>query len=107
MLHRLALRLLPSLTLAVTEERVRKRKRWVMMVPGLVAFIVYRAAKYAVPLSEVLVLLGLSGLISAATAVWAYRIGRGRPLDAIWREDGATRVAWLTGWIGFAYGVQL
>jgi hypothetical protein len=107
MLHRLALRVLPSLTLAVTEERVRKRKRWVMMAPGLVAFVVYRVAKYATPLSEPLVLLAISGLISAATAAWAYRVGRDRPFTIVWREDGAVRFAWLVGWIGFAYGVQL
>jgi hypothetical protein len=107
MLHRLALRLLPSLTLAVTEERVRRRKRWVMMAPGLVAFVVYRAAKYVLPLSEPLALLAISGLISAVTAVWAYRSGRDRPLATIWREDGPARFGWLTGWIGFAYGVQL
>ena len=45
MLHRLALRVLPSLTLPVTEDSVRKRKRLVMFVPGLVAFACYRAAK--------------------------------------------------------------
>jgi hypothetical protein len=107
MLHRLALRLLPSLTLAVTEEPVRKRKRWVMMAPGLVAFVVYRAAKWIVPLSDPLVLLAVSGLISAVTAVWAYRVGRARPLSSVWREDGIARLVWLVGWIGFTYGVQL
>jgi hypothetical protein len=107
MLHRLALRLLPSLTLAVTEESVRKRKRWVMMAPGLVAFMVYRVAKAVVPLSDPLVLLTISGLVSAATAAWAYRIGRGCPLIMAWREDGLARFVWLVGWVGFAYGVQL
>ncbi|MDQ6733924.1 MAG: hypothetical protein M3Z35_07375, partial [Nitrospirota bacterium] len=63
MLHRLALRLLPSLSLAVTEESVRKRKRWVMMAPGLVAFVVYRVVKSVVPLSDPLVLLAMSGVI--------------------------------------------
>jgi hypothetical protein len=107
MLHRLALRLLPSLSLAVTEESVRKRKRWVMMAPGLVAFMVYRVAKSFVPLSDPLVLLTISGLVSAATAAWAYRVGRARPLASVWREDGIGRFVWLVGWIGFAYGVQL
>ena len=107
MLHRLALRVLPSLTLAVTEAQVRKRKRWVMMAPGLVAFVIYRIAKFIMPLSEPLVLLAVSGVISAITAVWAYRTGRDRSLVAAWREDGAARFAWLVGWIGFAYGVQL
>jgi hypothetical protein len=107
MLHRLALRLLPSLTLAVTEEPVRKRKRWVMMAPGLVAFVVYRVAKSVVPLSDPLVLLTISGLVSAVTAVWAYRVGRARRLASVWREDGIRRFVWLVGWIGFTYGVQL
>ncbi|WP_447984446.1 hypothetical protein [Nitrospira sp. Nam74] len=107
MLHRLALRLLPSLTVAVTEEPVRKRKRWVMMAPGLVAFVVYRAAKWLVPLSDPLVLLAMSGLVSAVTAVWAYRVGRARSLASVWREDGIGRFVWLVGWIGFTYGVQL
>ena len=34
MLHRMALRVLPSLSLAVTEDAVRKQKRLVMFVPG-------------------------------------------------------------------------
>ena len=107
MLHRLALRLLPSLSLAVTEASLRKRKRWVMMAPGFVAFVIYRVAKSVVPLSDPLVLLTISGLISAATAIWAYRIGRGCRLVMAWREDGLGRFIWLVGWIGFAYGVQL
>lgn len=60
MLHRLALRVLPSLTLAVTDDSVRKRKRLVMFVPGLVAFAVYRAAKQGFSLADPLTLLLLS-----------------------------------------------
>ncbi|MGH7166506.1 MAG: hypothetical protein ACREIS_13395, partial [Nitrospiraceae bacterium] len=107
MLHRMALRVLPNLTLAVTEEQVRKRKRVVMLVPGLVAFAVYRAVKVAIPLSEPLVLLGLSGLLSAATAVWAYRIGRDAGLATAWKEDGLRLMLWLTGWVGVTWGVLL
>jgi hypothetical protein len=107
MLHRLALRLLPSLSLIVTEASVRRRKRWVMMAPGFVAFMVYRVAKSVVPLSDPLVLLAVSGLVSAATAVWAYRVGRARPVASVWREDGLGRFLWLVGWVGFTYGVQL
>ncbi len=107
MLHRMALRVLPSLALVVTEESVRKRKRWVMFVPGLVAFAIYRLAKQVLPLSDAVTLLAVSGLVSAATAVWAYRMGRQVSLAQAWREDGVQRLAWLTGWIGFAYGVQL
>ncbi|MGH7233464.1 MAG: hypothetical protein ACREJU_19190 [Nitrospiraceae bacterium] len=107
MLHRLALRVLPSLTLSVTEPDVRKRKRLVMLVPGLVAFAVFRAVKQVDPLSDPLLLLGVSGLISALTALWAYRMGREAPLSALWSQDGFKRMIWLIGWIGFAYGIQL
>jgi hypothetical protein len=107
MLHRMALRVLPSLALAVTEESVRKRKRLVMFAPGLVAFAIYRLAKQVLPLSDAITLLAVSGLVSAATACWAYRVGRQASVAHIWREDGLRRVAWLVGWIGFVYGVQL
>ncbi len=107
MLHRMALRVLPSLAMAVTEESVRKRKRWVMFAPGLVAFAIYRLTKQVLPLSDAITLLAVSGLVSAVTAVWAYRMGRRAPLAQVWREDGVQRLAWLTGWIGCIYGVQL
>ncbi len=69
MLHRMALRVLPSLSLAVTEDSVRKQKRIVMFVPGLVAFVVYRLTKLLLPLSEPLVLLMVSGLVALVTAL--------------------------------------
>ncbi len=69
MLHRMALRVLPSLSLAVTEDSVRKQKRIVMFVPGLVAFVVYRLAKLLLPLSEPIVLLMVSGLVALVTAL--------------------------------------
>jgi len=65
MLHRLSLRVLPQLNLLVTDQPVRKRKRLVMLAPGLVAFGIYRLLKDVLPLSEPLVLLGLSGCVSA------------------------------------------
>jgi len=107
MLHRMALRVLPSLALGVTTEPVRRRKRIVMLIPGLAAFAVYRVAKSVVPLSDAVTLLAVSGLVSAVTAFWAYRRGRQASLAQVWREDGLRRVAWLIVWIGFAYGVQL
>ena len=107
MLHRLTLRVLPRLTLAVTEESVRRRKRLVMLAPGLVAFAVYRLVKRADPLSDPLLLLALSGLISTVTALWAYKVGRGTSFVILWKEDGARLLGWLTGWIGFLYGAQL
>jgi len=107
MLHRMALRVLPSLAMAVTEESVRTRKRLVMFIPGLVAFVIYRLAKQILPLSDAITLLAVSGLVSAATAGWSYRMGRQVSCGLIWREDGMSRLAWLTGWVGFVYGVQL
>jgi hypothetical protein len=107
MLHRLSLRVLPSLTLAVTEDAVRKQKRIVMFVPGLVAFVLYRAAKYVVPLAEPINLLLLSAVISAVTAACAYRIGRRLPFGHLLGADGMSRMLWLVGWVGCVYGVQL
>ncbi len=107
MLHRFALRVLPSLTLAVTDEQTRRRKRLVMLVPGLVAFALYRAVKLFDPLHDPLAVLGMSGLISALAAICAYRIGRRKSFGAFFEEDGLRRVGWVIGWIGFVYGVQL
>lgn len=107
MLHRLALRVLPSLALAVTEDSVRKRKRFVMFVPGLVAFAVYRAAKHGFSLADPLTLLVLCGLVSMATALCAYRIGRAVPFMQLVAADGLPRIRWILAWIGFVYGAQL
>lgn len=107
MLHRMALRVLPSLALAVTEDSVRKRKRLVMFVPGLVAFGVYRLAKLLLPLTEPIVLLSVSGLVALVTALLAYGVGRGTAWRILVREDGRQVLAWIAGWIGFVYGVQL
>lgn len=107
MLHRMALRVLPSLSLAVTEESVRKQKRIVMFVPGLAAFGVYRLAKHLVPLTEPLVLLTVSSLLAMVTALLAYRVGRSASWPVIAREDRSRLLGWLTGWIGIAYGAQL
>ena len=107
MLHRLSLRVLPQLHLLVTDQPVRKRKRLVMLAPGLVAFGIYRLLKDVLPLSEPLVLLGLSGWVSALAAIWAYRQGRGLSLQESFRQDGLRQWAWIVGWIGVAYGMQL
>ncbi|MFO0707568.1 MAG: hypothetical protein U0412_12020 [Nitrospira sp.] len=107
MLHRMALRVLPSLSRAVTEDTVRTRKRLVMFVPGLVAFGVYRAAKHLLPLTEPWVLLSVSGVVGLVTALLSHRVGRGASWSECWRADGVRTVAWLAGWIGFVYGVQL
>ncbi|HJR75908.1 MAG TPA: hypothetical protein VJ805_03010 [Nitrospiraceae bacterium] len=107
MLHRLSLRVLPSLTLAVTEDAVRKQKRLVMFVPGLAAFVLYRAAKYVMSVGDPITLLALSGLVSAITAVCAYQVGRRLSLRKMATVDGTFRLFWIVGWVGFVYGVQL
>lgn len=107
MLHRLALRVLPSLTLAVTEDSVRKRKRIVMFVPGVIAFALYRLAKQGFSLAEPVTLLLLSGVISMMTALCAYRVGRGLPFVRLLGTDGVRRIGWVLVWIGCVYGIQL
>lgn len=107
MLHRLTLRVLPKLNAVVTEPSVRKRKRIVMLLPGLVAFVCYRLLKLVVPLSDPFLLLAVSGLFSSVTSLWAYRMGRGTSLIALFQEDGLRRLGWVIGWVGFVYGVQL
>ncbi len=107
MLHRMALRVLPSLSLAVTEDSVRKQKRIVMFVPGLIAFGVYRLAKHLVPITDPLVLLMVSSLVAAVTSVLAYKIGRAASWSVMFRQDGTRRLGWLAGWIGAVYGIQL
>lgn len=107
MLHRMALRVLPSLSLAVTEETVRKQKRIVMFVPGLIAFGVYRLVKHLVPIADPLVLLTVSSLVATVTSVLAYRVGRSASWSVIVRQDGARLLSWLAGWIGAVYGIQL
>ena len=107
MLHRMALRVLPSLSLAVTEDSVRKQKRIVMFVPGLVAFGIYRLAKHMLPLTEPVVLLLVSGMVGLITALLAYRVGRRTAWRVISHEDGIKMLTWMAGWIGFVYGIQL
>ncbi|MBX3318256.1 MAG: hypothetical protein KF890_00100 [Nitrospira sp.] len=107
MLHRMALRVLPSLTLAVTEDAVRRQKRIVMFVPGLVAFGVYRLAKHLVPITEPVVLLAVSSVVAMVTALLAYRVGRAASWSSITSQDGLRLLGWVVGWIGAVYGIQL
>ena len=98
---------LPGLSALATDSSVRRRKRLVMFVPGLVAFAIYRLVKLVIPLTDPFVLLVFSGMVSSLTALWAYRMGREASLGTLISEDGTRRLAWLSGWVGFAYGVQL
>ncbi|MDR4495266.1 MAG: hypothetical protein R3B74_12800 [Nitrospirales bacterium] len=107
MLHRLSLRVLPQLNALVTAPPVRKRKRWVMLAPGLVAFGIYHLLKPVLPFSNLFVLLLFSGTISAITAVWAFRQGWGMSLKDSFQQHGRRFWSWLVGWVGMAYGMQL
>ncbi len=107
MLHRLALRVIPQLQAVVTAPDIRKRKRWVMVAPGIVAFLLYRLFTHALPLSDPFWLLAMSGLLSTLTAYWSYAMGRQESPARMVHEDGLRRLLWVGGWIGFVYGVQL
>ena len=107
MLHRLALRVIPQLNAVVTEPDVRKRKRWVMLIPGFVAFVLYRLAKDVLPLSDPVALLAMSGVLATLAAYWAYAMGRSQSPARVCRTDAPGRLFWVGGWIGFVYGVQL
>ncbi len=107
MLHRLTLRILPQLSLAVTEPDIRSRKRWVMFVIGFVAFGLYRLAKALVPLGDPIVLLAVAGGIGAVTAGTSYVIGRRAEVGHLMACETPRRWMWLLGWVGGVYGVQL
>ncbi len=107
MLHRLALRVLPQLSLAVTEPEIRARKRWVMFVVGFVAFAAYRLAKQVVPLSDPTVLLACAAVLGAVTAALSYAIGRRVGPSHLLQAETPRRWAWLVGWVGAVYSVQL
>lgn len=107
MLHRMTMRVLPALTMAVTEEGFRKRKRILMLIPGLVAFGLYRILNMMGWHSEIVTLLVASGVFSAGVALVAYAYGReARILDLV-RDGSARELAWVGVRIGFLYGVQL
>ncbi len=107
MFHRLALRVIPQLQVAVTTPDIRKRKRWVMIVPGFVAFLLYRLITHARPLSDPFLLLATSGMLATLAAYWSYAMGRQESLARIVHADGLRRLLWVGGWIGLVYGVQL
>ena len=107
MLHRLALRVIPQLQAVVTAPDVRKRKRWVMLAPGLAAFLLYRLFKSSLPLSDPFCLLAMSGALATFTAYWAYAMGRQASPAHIVHSDGWRCLLWVGGWIGCVYGVQL
>jgi hypothetical protein len=106
-LHRITLRVLPALTLAVTEKEQRRRKRILMLFPGLVAFIVYRLLQSFDWHSHIVVLLVVTGLYSYAVAIVSYVHGRQSNIAEVVREDGAGWLAWFGFRYGFLYAIQL
>ena len=107
MLHRMTMRVVPALTLAVTEEDFRRRKRVVMLVPGLVAFALYRGLKVMGWHEDIVALLCASGLFASLVALAAYAYGRERRLVDVLREDDLRTQAWVAVRIGCLYAVQL
>lgn len=107
MLHRLSLRVLPQLSLAVTEPEIRTRKRIVMFVVGLIAFAAYRLGKLVIPLSDPLALLAYTAALSAVIAGASFAAARRLPLTQLPMAETPRRWAWLLGWTGAVYGVQL
>ena len=107
MLHRISMRVLPALTAAVTEEEFRKRKRVLMLFPGLLAFGLYRGLHLAGWHDQVLALLVASGAFSTVVALVAYAYGRERRMVEIARQDGGLHLVWFGLRFGFLYAVQL
>src|SRR2546422_2597747 len=107
MLHRMTMRVVPVLTLAVTEADFRRRKRVVMVVPGLVAFALYRGLKAMAWHEDIVALLCASGLLSSLVALAAYAYGREPPFVDVLRQDDLRTQAWVALRIGFLYAVQL
>ncbi len=107
MLHRMTMRVVPALTVAVTEDGVRKRKRLLMLFPGLVAFVLYRGLKAMAWHDDLVTLLLASGLFSAVVALVAYADGRERRFVELIRERDFQSLSWIGLRIGFLYAVQL
>lgn len=107
MLHRMSMRVLPVLTVAVTEPGIRGRKRLVMLLPGLAAYALYRILKSLQWHSDIVVLLIASGVFSGFVAVLVYARGRQCRLTAIAVEEGAGWLAWIGLRLGMFYAVQL
>ncbi len=107
MLHRMTMRVVPALTVAVTEEGFRRRKRVVMLVPGLVAFALYRGLKVMAWHEDIVALLCASGLFASLVALTAYAYGRERRLVDVLHEDDLRTQVWVALRIGFLYAVQL
>jgi len=107
MLHRMTMRVLPALTVAVTEDELRRRKRILMLFPGLIAFALYQGLKATAWHDDIVALLLASGLYSSVVALIAYAYGRERRTVELLREEDPRMLAWIVLRIGFLYAVQL
>jgi len=103
----MTMRVVPSLTVAVTEDGFRKRKRILMLVSGLPAYPLYKFLQAMGWHDEIGALLLACGLFSAVTAIISYAYGRERRVLDVIREGDVRTLAWIGLWIGGLYGVQL
>jgi hypothetical protein len=101
------MRVLPTFTVAVTEQSFRKRKRILMLFPGLVAFALYHGLRLGGWHSDILALLFAGGLYCMLVAVVEYGYGREKTIDQIIRDEGFVGLAWFGFRFGFLYGIQL
>lgn len=107
MLHRMTMRVVPALTVAVTEEDFRKRKRILMLFPGLFAYALYKLLQAWGWHADIVFLLLAAGLFSAVVALVAYAYGRERRFVELLRERDFQSLTWIGLRIGFLYAVQL
>lgn len=101
------MRVVPALTVAVTEEGFRKRKRILMLFPGLFAYALYKFLQAMGWHADIVFLLLAGGLFSAVVALVAYAYGRERRFVELIRERDVRSLAWIGLRIGFLYAVQL
>src|SRR2546427_10103902 len=101
MLHRISLRVLPELALAVTEEGFRKRKRILMLFPGLLGFAIYRGLHLAGWHSHIVALLFATGVFSTLVALLAYSYGSKRRLIELLRDYGGASLGEFSHRFGF------
>jgi len=107
MLHRMTMRVVPALTVAVTEEDFRKRKRILMLFPGLFAYALYKLLQVWGWHADIVFLLLASGLFSTVVALVAYTYGRERRFVELIYERDFQGLAWVGLRIGFLYAIQL
>src|SRR2546428_4794211 len=103
----MTMRVVPALTVAVTEDEFRRRKRILMLVPGIIAFALYLDLKAMAWHDDIIALLLSSGLYSSVVALGAYAYGRERRAVELLRGEDPPMLAWIVLRIGFLYAVPL